>query len=406
MDVHAPADEADLADVVRQARAAACAVEIEGGGSRKGFGRPVQAAATLSLKELKGITLYEPGELVVRAWAGTPVAELEAALAEAGQMLPFDPPDWCDLLGTGAASPTLGGLVATNASGPARIARGALRDSLIGVRFVDGEGTVMRSGGRVMKNVTGLDLVKLSAGAHGTLGVLTEVTFKVLPRPERQITLALVGLSPADAGAAMTAAMASPLEVSAAAYLPAAAVAGSAVPALASLGASAVLLRLEHFTDFLPGRAKRLAESLLGHGEACAIDDAPSRALWAEIRDVRPLIAPPSRAIWRISTAPAAGTALYENLADALGATGFLDWSGGLLWLAVEAADDAGAAVVRPAVRALGGHATLVRAPVATRAAVDVFEPPAAPVMALTRRLKESFDPARVLNPGRMYAGV
>jgi glycolate oxidase FAD binding subunit len=236
--------------------------------------------------------------------------------------------------------------------------------------------------------------------------VLTEVTFKVLPRAERQLTLALVGLDPAHAGAAMTAAMASPLEVSAAAYLPARVAARSAVAEVATLGAGVVLLRLEHFTDFLPSRAERLAETLLGHGETRCIEDAPSSAIWAEIRDVRLLAEPPNRAIWRISTAPAAGTALHESLAESLGAEAMLDWSGGLVWLAVDAAEDAGAAVVRQAVKALGGHATLVRAPAGTRAAVDVFEPPSAPILTLTRRLKESFDAARILNPGRMYTGI
>ena len=406
MAVLAPADEAGVVAAIRDAAAAGRSLELEGGGSRRGFGRPVQAADTLSLAGLNGINLYAPGELVVRAWAGTPVAELEATLAEAGQMLPFEPPDYRALLGNGDAVPTVGGLVAANLSGPARIARGALRDSLIGVRLVAGDGELVRSGGRVMKNVTGLDLVKLTAGAHGTLGAVTEATFKVLPVAERQLTLAIPDLAPAAAGEAMTAALASPLEVSAAAYLPAGLTARSGVAELRALGRDVVLLRLEHFTDFLAGRAERLAEHLIGHGAPVQLDDAATRRVWAEIRDVAWLVEPGDRAVWKISTAPAAGTALFETLADELGGEGFLDWSGGLVWLAVDTGDDAGATAIRRAVGALGGHATLVRAPASLRAAVDVFEPQTKPLMTLTQRVKESFDPKRILNPGRMYAGV
>jgi len=406
MAVVAPADEAGVAEAIRAAHAADRALELEGGGSRRGFGRPLQTADTLSLKALTGVELYKPGELVIRARAGTPVAEVEATLADAGQMLPFEPPDHRHLLGNDDAVPTVGGLVAANLSGPARIARGALRDSLIGVRFVDGEGEIIRSGGRVMKNVTGLDLVKLTAGAHGTLGALTEVTFKVLPRPEAELTLAVPGLDPAAAGAVMTAALATPLEVTGAAHLPAEIVARSTVPAVAAAGSSLTLLRLESFADFIGGRVARLAEHLGADSGAVHLETAASRAVWDEIRDVALLAAPRERAVWKISTAPTAGTALFETLAGELDGAGYLDWSGGLVWLAVPAGDDAGAGAIRAALRALGGHATLVRAPATLRAAVDVFEPPTRPVMALTQRVKAAFDPKRILNPGRMYAGV
>jgi glycolate oxidase FAD binding subunit len=407
MAVIAPTDEAGVAAAVRAAHAEDRALELEGGGSRRGFGRPLQTADTLSLAGLAGIEFYEPGELVIRARAGTPLAELEAALAAAGQMLPFEPPDYRRLLGNDGAVPTVGGLVAANLSGPARIARGALRDSLIGVRFVDGEGEIQRSGGRVMKNVTGLDLVKLSAGAHGTLGVLTEVTFKVLPRPEAQLTLAVPGLDPARAGAAMTGALATPLEVAAAAHLPAALAARSAVPEVAGAGTALTLLRLESFADFIGGRVARLAEHLGADSGTLHLETEASRAVWGEIRDVTLLAEPHERAVWKISTAPTAGTALLESLTDELDGEGYLDWSGGLVWLAVPPhQDDAGSATVREALAALGGHATLVRAPATLRAAIDVFEPPTRQVAALTRRVKDAFDPKRILNPGRMYAGV
>ena len=406
MAVVAPADEAGVVDAIRAAAAEDRALELEGGGSRRGFGRPVQTADTLSLANLAGVELYEPGELVIRARAGTPVSEVAATLAAEGQMLPFEPPDYRHLLGNDAAAPTVGGLVAANLSGPARIARGALRDSLIGVRFVDGEGEVIRSGGRVMKNVTGLDLVKLTAGAHGTLGALTEVTFKVLPRPETELTLAVPGLDPARAGAAMTGALGTPLEVAAAAHLPAEIAARSTVPAVAAAGTALTLLRLESFADFIGGRVARLVEHLGADGATVHLESDASRALWAEIRDVTLLAEPHERAVWKISTAPTAGTALFETLADELDAEGYLDWSGGLVWLAVPAGDDASAGAIRDALEALGGHATLVRAPATLRAAVDVFQPPNRSVMALTQRVKNAFDPQRILNPGRMYAGI
>jgi glycolate oxidase FAD binding subunit len=406
MAVTAPADEAGVADAIRAAHAADRALELEGGGSRRGFGRPIQTADTLSLRGLTGIDLYEPGELVIRARAGTPVAEVEATLATEGQMLPFEPPDYRRLLGNDDAEPTVGGLVAANLSGPARIARGALRDGLIGVRFVDGEGEIIRSGGRVMKNVTGLDLVKLTAGAHGTLGALTEVTFKVLPRPEAELTLAVPDLDPARAGAAMAGALGTPLEVAAAAHLPAGIAARSSVSAVAEAGTALTLLRLESFADFIGGRVARLAQHLGAEAGALQLETEASRALWAEIRDVTLLAEPRERVVWKISTAPTAGTALFEALAGELDAEGYLDWSGGLVWLAVPAGDDGGAAAIRQALAALGGHATLVRAPATLRAAVEVFEPPSRHVTALTRRIKAAFDPKRILNPGRMYAGI
>ena len=396
---HAPESEDEIAALVRDAKAP---LALAGGGGLEGFGRPVAASDVLGLDRWRGITLYRPTELVFQAKAGTPVAEAEAALAEAGQAFPFEPPDLRHLLGTEDREPTLGGLVATNLSGPARIARGALRDSLIGVRFVDGQGQIMRSGGRVMKNVTGLDLVKLSAGAHGTLGVLTEVGFKVLPQAETETTLALTGLDAARAGLAMQAAMATPLEVSAASWLPADLADGAGLAG----GAPHTLLRLQTFAAFVDRRAGALERALGRFGPAVRLEEDASRALWRHLRDVRPLAEPRDRAVWRIAAAPTAGPSLHDLLTAALGGTGYLDQAGGLLWLAVPATAECGAATVRDALRTAGGHATLVRAPEAVRARIDVFEPQPAALRAMTERLKRVFDPERRLNPGRMYPGV
>lgn len=388
-DVLAPSDEAGVVEVVHSAASAKRPIAIRGGGSRSGLGRPIQAAQTLSTEKLTGITLLEPSELVVSARAGTPVAEVEEALREAGQRLAFEPFDHRPLYG-GAGEPTIGGLVATNASGPRRVYAGAARDALIGVRMVTGRGEVIRSGGRVMKNVTGYDIVKLACGSHGTLGVITEATFKTLPIPESETSLVIEGLGEAGGIDALCAAMGSPFEVTGAAYLPA----QGGAP-------SRTVMRMENFESQLRYRSSGLASLLDWFGRPRTLDRDASAALWSEIRAAAPLL-PAGADIWRISVAPSRAAGLMAVLAPV--ASGhFFDWSGGLIWLAVAGAGDAGASVVRPAVRHARGHATLVRASDAVRAAVDVFEPEAPALARLTREVTIAFDPARVLNPGRMH---
>ena len=187
-----PTSEAELADAIRASAAKGTKLHIRGGGTRAGLGHGV-TGQLVDTTGLKGVALYEPGALTIVAAAGTPLETIEKTLAKEGQRLPFEPMDHRALYGTNGKS-TIGGVVAANVSGPRRIQAGACRDSLIGVRFVDGEGTVIKNGGRVMKNVTGYDLVKLMAGSHGTLGVLSEVAFKVLPMPEAGATVIVHGL--------------------------------------------------------------------------------------------------------------------------------------------------------------------------------------------------------------------
>ena len=398
MSLHAPATEDEACTVVGDARAARRPLTLRGGGTRAGFGRPTNAVDVLSSAGLTGITLYEPSELVIGARSGTPVRVLEETLAARGQMLPVEPADHRRLYGAQGAQPagepTVGGLVATGASGPRRFAAGGVRDHLIGVRIVNGFGEAVKSGGRVMKNVTGLDLVKLECGAHGTLGFLTEVTFKVVPRPETALTLLFAGLDDARAVAALTRAIGTPFEVTGAAHLPGA----GGAPAR-------TLLRLEGFASSVDDRATRLAALLPEFGAAERLPDGVAGPLWDDLRDGMALGAAAEDAVWRVSVAPTRGPAVAARL-KGVALRHCFDWGGGLIWVATEAGGDAGAAAIRAAVAEVGGHATLLRAPDAVRAAVDVFEPLQPALRAVTAGVKASFDPEGVLNPGRMYQGV
>ena len=389
----APADEAALAEAIAAAAASRTPLEIAGGGTRAGVGRPVQAERTLSTRGFSGIRLYEPGALTLVVGAGTPMAEIQAALAAEGQMLPFEPMDHRALMGS-QGEPTVGGAVATGASGPRRIQRGGCRDAMIGARFVDGGGRAVANGGRVMKNVTGLDLVKLMAGSHGTLGVLTEVGFKVLPAPEATATLLLHGLADRAAVEAMSDALVSPFDVSGAAHLPD----GSGPD-----GAT-TMIRVEGMAGSVAYRAGAL-KGRLARFRAGEIEITPDGApLWRQVRDAEPF-AGRDGAVWRVSARPSDGPALVATLRETLPLrAAFYDWGGGLVWLLVPDEGDAGAAAIRRETGRHGGHATLVRASAATRAAVEVFEPEPAPLARIAAGLRARFDPAGILNPGRMRA--
>jgi glycolate oxidase FAD binding subunit len=315
-------------------------------------------------------------------------------------MLAFEPPDWRKLLSTADSRPTLGGALACNLSGPRRIKAGAARDHLLGFRAVSGRGEIFKSGGRVVKNVTGYDLSKLMVGSYGTLAALEEVTVKVLPRPERIATVVLCGLDPAAAVRAMRHALASAHDVSAAAYLPA----GSVPAPMAMVGIAA--LRLEGPEPSVAYRRGRLLAELGADCESAVLDGAASVAFWRAVRDAEPFAAPADRAVWRVSAAPSRGAEIGEAIARHLDALWYLDWGGGLVWVAVSGAEDGGAALIRAAIRGADGHgtghATLIRGAAALRRAVPVFEPQPPALAALAARVKDSFDPRHILNPGRM----
>ena len=389
-----PADEAELAAMVVDAAAKKTPLAIVGGGTRSGLGRPMQTAATLSTKELTGVTLYEPTEMVLSVRAGTPLTEIEALLAERSQRLAFEPMDHRGIYGS-RGDPSIGAVAAANLSGPRRVQAGAARDNLIGLRAVTGSGEVVKSGGRVMKNVTGLDLVKFLAGSHGTLAVFSEVTFKVLPAPETEATIAVTGLSDVRAVSAMAMALGSPFSVTAAAHSPA----EETEPAR-------TYIRLDGFAHSVADRADRLRTLLSDFGPADVLGAHTSASLWLTILDLDGLSAPLRTPIWRVSVRPSDGPAIADAARAEFPARVLYDWGGGLVWIAGGEGPDAGATIIRAAVHAVGGHATLVRAPEDVRNAVEVFEPLSPPLMDLTRKLKATFDPAGILNPGRMYAGV
>jgi glycolate oxidase FAD binding subunit len=395
-----PTTSAEVLETVRWAAGEGEPIEIVGQGSKRGIGRPVQTEHVLDCSGLSGVTLYEPEELVLSARAGTPVAEIERLLAEKNQEFAFEPMDYGPLFGGAAGRGTVGGLLSANLSGPRRLKAGAARDHILGIHAVSGRGEAFKAGGRVVKNVTGYDLSKAMAGAWGTLAVLTDVTFKVLPRSETEATLALRGLTEEQAVAAMAAATGSSAEVSAAAHLPET-VTGKVLDGALS-GRASTLLRVEGFGPSVVYRSEML-KHLFSMLEIDTIDEGPSRRLWRQVRDVAPFADGSGKPVWRVSMAPSDGHRMVMALRMQAAVDAFYDWQGGLVWLRMEGESEA--AVLRGLVRRHGGgHATLVRASLAERAAVPVFEPQPAALAALSARLKAEFDPKAVLNPGRMAA--
>ena len=402
-----PKNATEVLDAVKWAMDSAVPGEVAGAGTKRAYGRPPQAATRLDLSGLSGIDVYEPNELVMSAGAGTPMAEITAALADNRQQLAFEPADLGPLLGTAASGGgTVGGVVACNLTGPRRIKAGAARDHVLGFKAVSGRGETFKSGGRVVKNVTGFDLSKLIAGSFGTLAVMTEVTLKVLPRPEKTRTVLIMGADDRAATEAMGAALGSPFEVASAAHLPADAAARSAVSYVAEANAPVTAVRVEGPGPSVDSRCKSLRELLKRFGDIEELHSRNSGALWREVRDAAYFAGETESQVWRVSVPPASGARVAADILAARPGRAFYDWGGGLVWLALNPTDDAAHETVRRAVAPTGGHATLIRASASVRAAVPVFQPQEAALAALTKRIKEAFDPGGVLNPGRMTAGV
>lgn len=403
-----PENEQELADLVRSAEGP---LRIMGGGTRP-IGH-VADGQELSVSRLSGISLYEPGALTLIAKAGTPVAEIDEVLAEQNQMLAFEPMDHRRLMGT-SGTPTIGGVVAGNVSGPRRVSSvGACRDSLLGVRFVDGMGQVLRNGGRVMKNVTGYDLVKLMAGSHGTLGVLSEVSLKVLPRPDAVATITFDDLDPGQAVPLMAKALGSPFEVTGASFGP-----------YHHQQPRKLHLRVEGSLASVKYRSRALSDVLASFGTPqIELDPEWSKTLWRDIRDMAHLADMPFVA--RTSIRPGSATSFVESINQVWAASHHLDWAGGLIWTAASeeelrknaeyskggSADSAlqtGAecliAALHEAMSVEDGHTTLVKADEAVKVNVPSFQPRPRAVAALEKGLRAKFDPRGILNPGLMGA--
>jgi glycolate oxidase FAD binding subunit len=351
-----PRDETDLAEMIRAARGP---LSVRGGGTRGG----VPTGEVLSVAGLRGIVLHEPAALTLVVRAGTALAEVEAVLAGAKQRLAFEPWDARVVLGT-AGEPTIGGVAAANVAGPRRVQAGAARDSMIGVRFVDGTGMTVANGGRVMKNVTGYDLVKLMAGSRGTLGVITEIAFKLQAEPETEATVIASGLGDRAAVAVMARALGSPFDVSGAAHV-----------------AGETMIRVEGMEGSVAYRAEALRKMIGGE----IVTGPASTARWRAVRDGA-MFARAGGEIWRVSVKPSDGPLLVEAVPEARVA---YDWGGGLVWMEVPEGTDMAAAVART-----GGHAT--------RLGGSVLRTESPGVGALIRGLKSKFDPRGILNQGML----
>jgi glycolate oxidase FAD binding subunit len=395
-------DAGDVEQAVRAALAGEQPLEIIGHGSKRPIGQPMATNALLDLSALNAVTSYEPHELIITVQAGAPLADVISLIDSRNQQFAFEPVNTAVLLGTPRLG-TVGGMIAAGLAGPRRVKAGGVRDHLLGAHAVSGFGDSFKTGGRVVKNVTGYDLCKLLAGSWGTLAVMTEVTLKVMPRPESERTLVLRALDDIAANRAMTAALGSPFDVSGAGHLP-----NSAFRA--SQGGRGdpqahTLLRLEGITASVAHRADALAKLLAPFGAAEIVADAASAAIWNSLRDVEPFAASgPLGAwpVWRIVCPPASGGALGQQLSHDTGGDVIYDWGGGLIWAALPPKPDAHAGLVRQRVDAVGGHAMLLRASAEVRRNLDVFHPQQGGLAALGERVRRSFDPKNILNRGRM----
>ena len=400
-----PANADHLRDIVAWAVAEGTTLELVGRGTKRDLGRPTRGDCVLDLSDLSGIVSYQPEELVLQANAGTGLGEIEQAVAERNQQLAFEPPDYGPLFGGASGDGTIGGAFACNLSGPRRLGAGAARDHLLGAKAVSGRGERFKSGGQVVKNVTGYDLCKLLVGSYGTLAAVHEVTLKVMPAPNEIRTVLVVGLDDEAAVDLLGAAARSGFDPSGLSHLPADIAAASPVSRVATAGAAVTALRIEGPAPSVEHRCEALLKWTAGRAPTEELHRHNSKALWREIRDASAFADKTltHRALWRLSVTPAEGARVVERITARHAARRLYDWAGGLVWLATEATPVDSEPDIRAAVAAVGGHATLIRASADARAAVPVFQPQPEPLASLSRRVKENFDPKGILNPGRMY---
>jgi len=393
-----PEKASEIVEAVRSHAAAGKPLAIEGTGSKSGLGRPVEAEALLSLRALSGIRVYEPDELVLTAWSGTPMREIWDALAEKRQHLAFEPAA-STLYGSGNEAGTIGGVLASNLSGPRRPSAGAARDHFLGFSAVNGLGEEFKAGGKVVKNVTGYDLPKLLAGSMGTLAVMLEVTVKVLPAPEKQRTVIVPVPDLVTGHRCLLTQLQQAFEIDGAAFLPAGAAARSSVDLVRAPGGALAAMRLTGSPVSVADRCAALRAAIGMPSEE--LHTMRSQVLWTEIGEFASLLREDTVALWRLSVPPASGAKIAVELGER--DDWLMDWGGGRVWISRRDASVDDATMVRKAVATIGGHATLMRGPESLRRAIDVF-PMEAP-LALLQRTKAAFDPYGILNPGRMYRG-
>lgn len=392
-----PTSVQELEKLVQWAAAERTPLEVIGSGSKRSWGRSMQAAHTLRLDGLSGIVEYEPEELVLTVKAGTPLTEVQQLLAQHNQELPFEPVDLSTILSQPPASGTIGGTLATNLSGPRRLKAGAARDHVLGLEAVSGRGEAFKAGGRVVKNVTGYDLARGFCGSWGTLALATSVTLKVLPRAAKECTLMMFGLTPQQATDAMAQAMGSSAEVSSAAYIP-----QSAIPLPSKTAATC--LRLEGIPVSIAYRLDKLMQ-LLQPAKPEVLEDEASHDLWKDIGNLK-LFEHSENPLWKISVTPTSGYRILEALEQHVHIKYQQDWAGGLLWIEMLEGDPHDVPLRRIIAENGGGHATLLRALPSIRDSIEVFQPQPEALMSLNRRLKHQFDPQSILNPGRIYANI
>ncbi|MEC8643392.1 MAG: FAD-binding protein [Pseudomonadota bacterium] len=392
-------DLQQVQDAVQDAMAAKSRLELRAAGTKRHLGRAASYDSVLDVSAFNGIVDYQPEELVLTLRAGTPMDVVEAALAEARQMLAFEPPSMTHILGEAAPGVrgTIGGVIAANLSGPRRLTAGAARDYLLGFEAVSGRGELFKSGGKVMKNVTGYDLSKLMCGSFGTLGVMDEITLKTLPAPETERALLVGHDSLADAISGIAAIFATAHEPGAAAILPGNIAAEEGV----DLGKPfTAIIRLEGIEASVVDRLGHL----LALSNGAPLDADRSRALWGRIRDIQPLAEKPHD-IWKVSCAPSDAPKVMAALDPGLDVRMIADWAGGLIWIAGKSPRIGPA--LRSAVAGLGsGFTMLIRDVGATREGIEPFQPLPGPILELHRRVKASFDPLGVLNYERMHDGM
>ena len=405
-----PKDRKDLLDALSWAAGKQIPLEIACNGSKRTFGRPIQSAVSLNTNSFKGITEYEPSELVLTSGVATPISEVEAVLDSSNQMLSFEPIDLGPLLRMPSSQGTLIGALSCNLSGPRRIKAGAARDHFLGFEGVSGRGEFFKAGGKVVKNVTGYDLCKLLCGSFGTLGVLTSVSLKVLPAPEKIRTLVIYGLDEMQAIEAFSKALSSPNEPSGATWIPSYLSSKSKIDRINEAGESVTAIRIEGVKVSVEARLDDLEVRLKSFGEMDQLHSNNSKYFWKEVRDVRPLAHYRNdESIWRLSVPPYSGGNIAKFIKNEMGAETIIDWGGALIWAKVNMDIKNSVTIsekIHKAAKDEGGHATCISASVENRGIIEVFPILSSAEYGLMKRIKEGFDPMGILNPGRMYLGL